>query len=33
MASYVRRFADMHSAIVMVPIDLPESTIIHEKKN
>lgn len=33
MASHVRRFTDMHSAVVMVPIDLPESIIIREKKN
>lgn len=33
MATHVRRFTDMYSAVVMVPIDLPESTIIREKKN
>jgi len=33
MVGYVRRLANMHPAAVMVPIDLPESILIHEKKN
>lgn len=33
MAGYVRRLANMHPAAVMVPIDLPESILIREKKD
>lgn len=33
MAGHVRRFADMHSAAVMVSADLPESIILGEKED
>lgn len=33
MAGHVRRFADMHPAAVMVPVDLPESITLGETED